>query len=778
MFSLIRLCQCLWFGYLFLLAMPVLAAEAPFTLELYAIKVNGQDMGVGQILYSKSAGYLVTAENLENWGLNQANSVPIKSMNADYYSLADLKGFKSSFDAANQELLLEFDPAAFKPTIFAAQVEKIVPSPPETGGYANYDFYSTNSSSWTLNQTQLNSMFEVGVFNRLGAGFSSFSGQNLYNNSRGANTSARLIRLETHWIRDFSEEKQSLKFGDNTGRSGVWGRPVKYGGFQFGTNFATQPGFVTIPLPKFAGEAALPSTTEVYINGFKQSTQSIAPGPFQFNNIPFITGSGEARLVIKDMLGREQVITQPFYVTPGLLRPGVEDYTIEMGFVRNNFGIDNASYGRPMVVGTKRKGFNDKFTTEWRAEALLDQQTAGLAATYIMPIQAAFTAAAVVSNSRAGNGGFLLLGLDRQSFMGVNFGIRSQFTSNNFTQLGSVMSGQAKQYSATMGFPTKMGSFGISYNYFKSANLLRSESLAASYSKSLGRKVSVSLSVYTSLSGPQNPMANLFLSYPLDNGIFTSSNFSSQQGRIDGSIMAQKNPPMGIGPQLGFRALVGGGQGQRESAGITLRTDYGTYIFDAGRTPGQTIYNMSANGSAAFMDGKIFLSSRFYDSFAVAQVADYADVPVYLNGQLAARTDSQGYAILPGLVPYQKNRISIITDDLPMEAQIERTEAEVVPRYHSGVSLKFSVELTIGALVRLVAENGEPLPNGTELHIEGNPEVFQVALQGEAYLTGINKKNRVKATWYGQTCDVEVNLPENPGPLPHIGPIVCKGIQP
>lgn len=760
------------------MTVPVFAAETPYSLELYAIKVNGQDMGMGQILYSKSGGYFATAGDLENWGLSQANTVPIKSMNADYYPLADIKGFKFKFDAANQELLLEFDPAAFKPTIFATDVENIVPSLPETGGYVNYDLYGASGSSPSLNQTQLNGQFEAGIFNRLGAGFSSFSGQNLYTNTPIGNTASRVIRLETNWTRDFPEERQSLKFGDNTGRSGVWGRPVRFGGFQYGTNFATQPGFVTIPLPAFAGEAALPSTTEIFINGFKQSSQSIAPGPFQLNNIPFITGSGEVKLVVKDMLGREQVITQPFYATPGLLRPGVDDYTVEMGFIRNNFAIDNANYGRPMVVGTQRKGFGDSLTAEWRIEALLDQQTAGVATTYIPPVPIALTVAAAASNSRRGSGDFLLIGVDHQSFGGFNFGLRSQFTSNNFMQLGSGMPGQAKQYSATMGFPTKMGSFGIGYNYLKIANQLRSESLTTSYSKVLGKNISVNASATTSLSGPANMMMNLFLALPLDNDVFASSNFSSQQGKIDGSVMVQKNPPMGIGPRLGFRALVGGGQGQRESAGITLRTDYGSYIFDAGRTPGQTIYNMSANGSAAFMDGKVFWSSRFYDSFVVAQVADYADVPVYLNGQLAARTDSQGYAVLPGLMSYQKNKIRIDTDDLPLEAQIESAEAEVVPRYHSGVSLKFSVELTIGALVKLVAENGEPLPNGTVLIIEGNPEEFQVALQGEAYLTGINKKNRVKASWYGQTCELEVNLPENPGPLPHIGPLICKGIQP
>lgn len=758
--------------------MPALAEDDQYSLELYAIKVNGQDMGMGQILYSKSGGYFARAEDFEAWGLSQANSVPISAKNAEYYPLKDVGGFKYKFDESNQEILLEFSPSAFKPAIFATQVENSVLSPPEAGGYANYDLYGASGSSTFSNQTQLNGQFELGVFNRLGAGLSSFSGQNLYNNSQDANTATRLIRLETNWVRDFAEERQSLKFGDNTGRSGVWGRPVKYGGFQFGTNFATQPVFVTIPLPKFAGEAALPSTTEVYINGLKQSSQTITPGPFQLNNIPFITGSGEARLVIKDMLGREQVITQPFYVTPSLLRPGVEDYTIEMGFARNNFGIDNAAYGHPMAVWTQRKGLSDKLTAEWRAEALLDQQTAGFSATYIPPIPIALTAAVAVSNSHRGSGDFLLLGLDRQTFGGISFGLRTQFASNNFIQLGSGLPGQSKQYTATLGFPTKMGSFGINYTYMRNFNPQRTEAITASYTKTLGRKVSVSLSVYTSLSGQPNPMANLFLSYPLDNGIFASSNFSSQQGKIDGSVMVQKNPPMGIGPQFGLRALVGGGQGQREDAGITLRTDYGTYTLDAGRIPGQTSYRMSANGSVAYMDGRLHFSQRSYDSFVVAQVADYADVPVYLNGQLVARTDSRGYAILPGLMSYQKNKIRIDTDDLPMEAQIERTEAEVIPRYHSGVSLKFSVELTIGALVKLVAENGEPLPNGTELHVEGNPEVFQVALQGEAYLTGINKKNRLKASWYGQTCDVEVNLPENPGPLPHIGPIVCKGIQP
>jgi outer membrane usher protein len=767
-----------WCGIFFSLlgASCAIADEFPFTLQLYSIKVNGQDMGMGTILYSQSAGYFARAEVLEQWGLNPVDSTPVKSMNVDYYPLSFAQGYRFKLDEANQELALEFDPAAFKPNIFASQQERTVSSLQETGGFLNYDFYGTNNRSSNLNQTQINGQFELGLFNRWGAGLSNFVGQNLYSNLNQVNLSPRLIRLETNWTRDFSEERRSLVLGDANGRSSIWGRPVKFAGIQFGTNFATQPGFVTIPLPAFTGEAALPSMAEVYINGNRQMSQAITPGPFQINNFPVITGSGEAKIVVKDMLGKEQVITQPFYLTPNLLRPGVEDYTVELGLIRNNFGLENANYGRPMLVGTQRRGLSDKLTTEWRLEVLPDQKTAGLAATYIPPVSLALTAAAAVSNSQIGNGNYFLLGVDHQAFGGINFGVRAQSASNHFTQLGLSVPGQMQRLTANMGFYTGLGSFGISYTYQKTGVLPIGEYITTSYSKSIGGKASVSLSLFSALSGPANQMVSLFLAYPLDNGIFASTNFISQQGAQNTTVQMQKSAPFGAG--IGFRALAGGGQLEREEAGITLQTDYGTYIFDAGRMGNLSSYRFTANGSLALLQGKVLMSRRSYDSFVQAQVPGFANVPVYLNGQLAAHTDRDGYAILPGLPSYQKSRVTIDTKDLPIAAQIETSEAYVTPHYRSGVSLKFSVQLSIGALVRFVAENGQPLPNGTLITLAGSPDEFQVALLGEAYLTGLAKKNRIKASWNNQHCDIEVNLPENPGPLPHIGPVLCRGIQP
>jgi len=578
-----------WYGLFFVLfAMPCFAEEMSYSLEFYAIKVNGQDMGEGQVLRSKSGGYFIRVEEVESWGIIRGDSIPVSFMDEEYYPLDQIEGFKPGLDVANQVLAIDFAPSAFKPTVLAEQVGQLIPAPAERGGYANYDLYGLNSSSSSSNQTQLNGQFELGIFNSSGAGFSSFNGQNLYTNTRGNNTATQVKRLETNWVRDFPEERRSLVLGDGNGRSGVWGRPVRFGGIQFGTNFATQPGFVTIPLPSFAGEARLPSTAEVYINGIRQMSQPVTPGPFQINNFPSITGSGEAKVVVRDMLGREQVITQPFYITPALLSPGIEDYTLELGFIRKDFGIENASYGRPMAVVTQRRGYSDKLTTELRGEALPDQQTAGIALTYIPPLPLVLTLAGALSHSRQGGGDFLLLGVDHQSFGGLNFGLRGQIASNQFTQIGLGQSGQSQRYTATMGMYTRFGSFGLSYNYLKNANPLRSEFLSVNYSTRIGQKASINVSVFRSMSGPSNQSINMFLFYPLDNGVFASSNASMRQGHVMGTVQVQKMAPYGSG--TGYRTLVGGQQGvvQREEVGVTLQTDYGTYLLDAGRVPAQT----------------------------------------------------------------------------------------------------------------------------------------------------------------------------------------------
>ena len=67
---------------------------------------------------------------------------------------------------------------------------------------------------------------------------------------------------------------------------------------------------------------------------------------------------GEIRtgnLVVKDILGNEQIITKNFYQSPILLAKGENDFSLESGFLRKNYGTKSNDYqdgfaGEPMFM--------------------------------------------------------------------------------------------------------------------------------------------------------------------------------------------------------------------------------------------------------------------------------------------------------------------------------------------------------------------------------------------------------------------------------------------
>src|SRR5204862_5245724 len=110
----------------------------------------------------------------------------------------------------------------------------------------------------------------------------------------------------------------------------------------------------------------------------------VPPGPFSIANIPTVNGSGNVQLGVRDLFGREQIISQPFYASVNLLKAGLEDYSYEAGFERNNFGVESFDYGRAVASATYRRGLTDRLTGEVRGEAARDLGVTGVAASYLI----------------------------------------------------------------------------------------------------------------------------------------------------------------------------------------------------------------------------------------------------------------------------------------------------------------------------------------------------------------------------------------------------------
>ena len=736
-----------------------------------AVLINGQTQGTVVIL--RSDGRLFAgAQDLRRWRLRLPNNAPLTHYGEDFFALDVLAGLSYKFDESSQALTVQAPPSLFDATRLKGTVTNFsAPTPASLGGFLNYDV----SANPAQGRTTTSGLLELGGFAGWGAGQTHILARDLGGH-------VNVIRLDTTWTLDQPMQLASLRFGDAISGTSSWGGAVRFGGVQWATNFSTQPGFTSFPLPGMSGEAALPSTVELYVDNALRMSREVPSGPFSVQDLPVRTGQGDARLVVRDILGREQVIIMPFYATPRLLQQGLQDYSYELGFVRRNFGTDSNNYGRALAVGTHRLGITEQFTGEIHGELLGHQQTLGLGGVLMLPAAGVLSGSFAASHSDRGVGGLLELGFQRQGRY-FSFGAKTQLASQRFAKLGLQPEELAPRHISRVFVDlatSDHGSFTANYTEQAFRDRTGNRILTASYSRKVGSLGNLSASVTRLLSG--DAKTNFYLNFSVSLGKRTNASISTsaQPGREQARLQVSRSVPAGSG--MGYRLVAGAGDSDRRAVEVKLQNEVGTYTLLADQSLSQTAFRGSASGGVAFLGGSAFLSRRITDSFAVVQVPDYSGVGIYADNQLVARTDANGYALLPRLRPYQENTVRIEQADLPLDAQIDAVQLDAVPYFRSGLLLKFPVKRSRGALLTVVLDNGEPLPAGAQAQIIGDNveenEVFPTGMRGEVYLTGLAVSNRLRVTWLEQSCEFVLPFPESTDPLPHLGTYICTGVEP
>ncbi len=739
---------------------------------LLAIEINGQGFAEPALLLQDTQGKLyASAEDFKRWRLLRPAEKPLRYQDEDYFALNDYAGLQLNYDPVKLRLVMRAEASRFESSTQALETAaRKAPTLPALGGFFNYELVG----SYAANDTQGAGQFELGVFKGTGVGTMAFVAPVLGSQSR-------LIRLDTTWNTDDTTQRESWRFGDVINRAGTWGRSVRMGGIQFGSNFATQPGFISSPTQQAPGLATLPSTVDVYVNNALASRREVAPGPFSITNLPVMTGSGEVRLVVRDMLGREQVITQPFYASASLLAAGLQDYSYEFGFIRKNFGINSNDYGDWAAAATYRKGFSDRFTGEVHLEMQARQKAAGVSGLFLVPQAGLFNASLATSQNNEGSGRLAALGFERQS-QGLSFALRGQWTSRDFAPLASDASlpPPARQISASASYATKsMGSFGLSY---LRQNLQDQSSIGisgASYSVSQQRYGTLTVSLIGTSGADSSTQMAMIWTLPLgpNQGVSVTRNQSrsSNQGNTQDTVATfQQNAPSGVGS--GYQLEVRDSGNARGT--FTYQNNVGSYGLDAARFGDESALRASVSGGIALLGGQAYFSRRITDSFGVARVAGFPNVRVYADNQLVGLTNANGDAMLPRLRPYESNRIRIDARDLPLNAQVDGLSLEAVPYFRSGVLAEFPVRPAYGALFKVMLSSGQPLPAGSTVELRGGQTRFPVANNGEVYVTGLAARNQMVARWKGQACDFDLTFEPGNDPLPDLGEFICKGVTP
>jgi outer membrane usher protein len=754
------------------------ALKAAAAEELWlAVAVNGQLTGTTALVrYDHDGNLWVSEDELKNWRLTLPAEADNSLPGTPLYSLKAYPGLTFRVDEAAQTLTVDAPAKLFDSVeLTGRESGHVAAAPTPPGGFFNYDLVGTRNSDGN----GASALFEAGTFGRFGTGVTRFLERRMSaTQSSSTPTSGQSVRLDSTWTLDRPDSLTSIRIGDSiTGASHWWGGAVRFGGVQWGTNFATQPNLVTMPLPSIAGESALPSTLELYVNNALRMSQNVPEGPFNVRDIPIVSGDGQIRVVVRDLLGREQVITQSYYSSPTLLRAGLHDYSIEAGAVRNNFGLASNDYGRALVTATDRYGFSDRFTGEIHTELLESQQTLGIAGGWLFEGIGMLSAAIAGSNSDVGHGQLVSLGFERTAAR-FSIGMNAELASEQFTRVGLLEGERVPRLKTQLFANLALGKLG-------SVSVLSARQ--AYWTGEVTQLTSVRHSVdirgfaYLNLTALRTSGANhdtsfgLSLSRSLGNRTNGNVSLSSDHNGVSALAQMQKGLPPGTGLGYRVRALSGATDGAEGT--VSYQNDVGTYSLEARQVNQSTETTASITGGVAVMGAGLFASRRIDSSFAIARVGDEADVRVYRDNQLVGRTNASGYAILPGLRAYEDNRISIEQADLPLDVAIGSLSMQAVPAFRSGMLLDFPIERSRGALLTVMLENGEPLPSLAVVQIVGQEETFPTGLHGEVYISQMADQNRFRATWQGGACEFDAAYTPSADPVPRLGPFECRAVS-
>lgn len=757
---------------------------------LLSADVNREDFAEpAPVVRLANGQFLVEDTTLRKWRMIVPPVAPIVRGMSRLYPLDAIAGIVVRYDAAAQHLSIIAPAIAFDPSVVRSVGFRYpTPTPPPWGGFVNYAAVGQRGGGFTDYGAQL----EAGAFSSHGVLVAGVLAQS--NDTRKGVT-----RLDTTYTRDFPARLESLRVGDTTTQAGAWGRAVRVGGVQWGTDFGLQPGYSPYPTITAGGQAALPSTVDIFINNALVAQRPVPPGPFSITNIPTVSGAGTTQVVVRDLLGRETVVTQTFYGATDLLQPGLSQYSIAAGWERDNFGSASNDYGRPVATGLWRHGFTSTLTGEVRGEALREQGAAGASVSALFPSVGVLSGTLAGSHARgAGTGALVGVAFNRQT-NDASVSVSAQWTTDAFRLSGTGNGSEIPelQAAATVGYAFgRYGSLNVGYVNQRfhqrpatgqpdpvpavgpSTVSRNSQFGTIAYTLALPLGAAINLVALRSFGSERETIVTATLTIPWGAAQSASLSQTSRRGASNGNsdftqVTVQRNLPTGEG--WGYR-VVGQTPGDYQ-ASIAAQNNYAGYSLEGARFQGQDSVRASLSGSLGFIAGRVFAARELTDSFALVRVDDFPGVGVLLDNQRAGRTDSDGYAVLPRLRAYDINRVSIDLQDLPLDAEMGSLSVDAVPYYRSGILVDFPVRRARGATFRLMLETGEPMPAGAIVRIVGSEMPFPVGLGGAAYVAGLGRENRLSASWSGASCEFDLPLMATPDPLPDLGTVVCRGVR-
>ena len=684
----------------------------------------------------------------------------------DGYMLEKSLGFAFEYDSEKFTLDIKAPYDAFALNIYDKKsATKSIPEPSHLGTYLNYSVFGTqvSSSSTSGEKKNINSasgLFEHIIFNKYG----SLSNSLIAKEVTSANSS--FVRGDSYFQRDFPSSLNTLVVGDTNSSDGNWSRAVHYLGVRWAKDFSLQPGYIYTPNNSISGSAALPSVVDVYINNQKTYSEKITPGPFNFSHLPIPDGAGNVSLIVKDLLGNEQIINQSFFQSSYFLAKDESNYSFESGLFRKNFGTNSSDYSSPFLSSSYNYGVTNTLTTQGRFELQPSRQAIGGSLSTNLGNFGLLQGSTAVSNDQDyGVGGLYGATIQHQnSYFNSNLSYKK--SAVDFRPFASSTSETKPKEQINVGLyfpiilnerkflPEIKSALGVNYIEQTRWNAEPFRGLSVNSGFPLPFGGSLGFFANKTLTGTNNWSSGVTVGYSFGGYNLRTSNSKDPSGINTQTTSISSNAPNG--PGIGW-GITNDNFEDNLKLNAIVNTNAAQATVDISQLKGDiTGKRLGLNGSLGLLQGQVFATRTIgTQSFAITRVGDFEGIPIYSQNTVAATSNSSGIAVIP-IRPYEKAKIEIKEEDLPLDLETKQTEFFPTSYARAGVFVDIPIRYSKNLLIHVKQTDGRNVPAGAIARLSSSEEQFVIAKDGELYLMGLSEKNRVVITWLENKCEFDI----------------------
>ena len=505
-------------------------------------------------------------------------------------------------------------------------------------------------------------------------------------------------------------------------------------------------------------------------NGIIVQETSVPPGPFEINDLYAIGYDANLDVTVIESDGTENQFTVATSAASRLVRENQFRYSVAAGQYRNGGSTEDLN----IVRGAAQYGLTND-TTIYAGTGIAKDYKSILFGSVYNSLYGAFSADLDYSSATV------------QKLIYKNNGARSRIGySNYFNKTKSSISINGYFYSKEY---LDIHDFSFYKNKRSNSDLIKKK---REYTINANQNISDFGSIYASISkvnyhGREQDflrgnigyaksflIKNLPISFNLNytNNKYLHSNqerehkvaftlsFPLSQNRntiVSSSVVHDQN--QGNGQQVRASGLIGNNNnltygifGARQESGsdsaggnLGYRSRVASVFTDFSTRSNSNQYSVSAYGGAILHAGGITFANRIGDTNGLIYAPNAKGAIV--KRAVSVELDSNGYAVIPYLLPYQRNKIILDTRNVSEDVNFRSTSEVVTPYQNSITLIEFETIVGKSALFDIDDENGSPIPFGSTIYSNSGVDIGIVGQSGKAYVNGLDNEGLLIVKW-------------------------------